>query len=74
MRLYPTVALGTMRKNVSQQDIVLGGACIVPPGVELFMPIFAVHRSASNWPKPDRFLLERWLVGGVRQNGILPCS
>ena len=64
MRIYPAGAVATTRKNISQQDAVLmGEGCkvVVPPGVELFMPVYAVMRLESNWPDPDRFLPERWL-------------
>ena len=60
--MYPAGALSTIRKNISQEDAVLGeGRVVVPPGVEIFMPVYAVMRLKSNWPEPDDFLPERWL-------------
>ena len=62
MRLYPAAGLASIRKNVSQHDVVLGsGRVVIPPGVEFHMPIAAVQRSEANWPEADRFLPERWL-------------
>lgn len=60
MRLMPVAAGGTGRIVGAGGARVAGG--YVPPGVELWVPFFALHRSVAAWgDDADAFRPERWL-------------
>ena len=52
MRLYPPAAVIT---RASCRATRIGGE-IVPPGTQVYVPTYAVHRHASLWHDPDRFI------------------
>lgn len=56
MRLYPPVPL-LSRQAVADARI---GAHDVRPGTSVLMPIYAVHRHAKRWERPDAFDPERF--------------
>jgi cytochrome P450 len=63
MRMYPVVSSGTIRITHEWTQI---GEHLVPPGMPIWVPFYAIHRSARLWLEPDRFLPERWLEGAVK--------
>jgi cytochrome P450 len=59
MRLYPPAwAIGRM----AAREVSIGGYMLPPGSIALASPL-VMHRSASWWPEPDRFLPERWESG-----------
>ncbi len=56
MRLYPPAP---MVARAIQQDMEIGGLP-VPAGSVVFVPIYAVHRHASLWTRPEVFDPERF--------------
>merc|ERR1719348_1734438 len=58
-RLLPIIAM-TMRKT--QVDMVLGGYHI-PAGTNVGRMGYFNSMNAKNFPKPDRFMPERWIRG-----------
>ena len=61
LRLYPPVWLFTRR---SREDDEIDGYD-VPPGTDIYLSPYILHRTAELWPDPDRFDPERFaLVDG----------
>jgi len=56
LRLYPPVWLFTRRAH-SDDEI---GDFDVPPGTDIYLSPYLLHRTASYWPDPDRFDPERF--------------
>ena len=59
MRLMPVAGGGTGRIVGKEGAMVAGG--YVPPGVELWVPFFALHRCPAWGDDADRFNPDRWL-------------
>jgi cytochrome P450 len=69
LRLYPPVWLFTRR---SQADDALDDFD-VPPGTDIYLSPYILHRTGHHWPDPDRFDpdrfdLERLALKGVAKN------
>jgi cytochrome P450 len=62
MRLYPPVPV-VPRTPV--REVTIGGEAI-PPGVPVYIPIYAVHRHAALWEDVDRFDPERFRPEAVK--------
>lgn len=58
MRLHATAALGSLR--LATRDIAVSGGMVIPKGAICGMPIYALHRDADVFDKPDTFDPERW--------------
>lgn len=62
MRLYPVAGGATFRHGKSGKDVALrGGAFVLPAGVDLHMPVAAVHHAKDIWEEPYSFKPERFL-------------
>jgi cytochrome P450 len=59
LRLYPPVWLFTRRAHADDQV----GDYAVPPGTDIYLSPYLLHRSAHHWPDPDRFDPDRFAVG-----------
>ncbi len=74
LRLHPP-ALWTNR-GLLEHDLELPSGFRIPKGSQAFVPVWAVHRAESNWPKADQFLpFERFLDNTERRihtNGLVP--
>eukprot|EP00803_Ostreobium_quekettii_P003960 evm.model.scf_299.5 EVM.evm.TU.scf_299.5 scf_299:47567-52179(-) len=57
MRLYPANPTGTLRKLNQDRQV---GKHLLPKGTALWVPTYAVHRSAANWDAPAAFDPARW--------------
>lgn len=62
MRLYPPAAL--LARRVAR-DIEIGGVAL-PADAVLFVPVYAIHRHAAIWPRPDYFDPDRFAPDAVR--------
>ncbi|MCA6091938.1 cytochrome P450 [Streptomyces sp. SCA3-4] len=63
MRLYPPGPYGARETT---EALALGGY-EVPAGATIFYPIRAVHMNPAYWPRPDRFLPERFTPEAVAE-------
>ena len=62
MRLYPVAGGATYRHSKSGKDVALrGGSFILPGGVDLHMPVAAIHHAKDIWEEPYTFKPERFL-------------
>lgn len=62
MRLYPVAGGATFRRSKTGKDVALsGGKFVLPKGVDLHMPIAAVHHAQDVWDNPYSFKPERFL-------------
>ena len=62
MRLYPPAP---MISRAIQHDMEIGGLP-VPAGSVVFVPIYAVHRHADLWPRPEVFDPERFAPEAIK--------
>ncbi len=62
MRLYPPV--GMLARNVRAEDTLAGRQIL--PGDVLFLPIYALHRHALWWERPNAFDPGRFAANAVR--------
>jgi len=58
LRLYPPVWLFTRRAQADDQI----GDYDVPPGTDIYLSPYLLHRTARHWPDPDRFDPDRFAV------------
>lgn len=58
LRLYPPVWLFTRRAHVDDQI----GEFDVPPGTDIYLSPYLLHRTACHWPDPDRFDPDRFAL------------
>ncbi|CAL5223871.1 g6460 [Coccomyxa viridis] len=73
MRLYPVAGGATYRHSKSGKDVALcGGNFILPGGVDLHMPIAAVHHAKDVWDEPYTFKPERFLEDGAEDAKGVP--
>jgi len=63
MRMWPVGGAGIGRWVDRPEGVSLGGFHL-PYGTEVATPLFALHRAAWCWERPDEFWPERWLDGG----------
>jgi len=72
LRLYPPVWLFTRRAR--DEDEVTDYD--VPPGTDIYLSPYILHRSESHWPNPDRFDPDRFAAsdGPVRDRPYFPFS
>ena len=64
MRLLPVAGAGTARL-VGRGGARVGGG-YVPPGTELWVPLYVLHRSPALWgPTAAEFVPDRWLQAGA---------
>jgi cytochrome P450 len=54
MRIYPVVAVGTLRCCSHDAELV-GGRYDVPAGTMLWMPFHAIHNTSANWDDVKTF-------------------
>ena len=60
--MYPVAGGATFRHSKSGKDVALcGGSFILPGGVDLHMPITAVHHAKDIWDCPYTFSPHRFL-------------
>ncbi|KAJ9596906.1 hypothetical protein L9F63_012071 [Diploptera punctata] len=64
MRISP-IAAGNIRQLV--KDLVLGGYH-VPKGVNILMPIIQLSNDEKYFPKPEKFIPERWIKDSPSSN------
>lgn len=73
LRLYPPVWLYT-RKAIKADKL---GDFDVPPGTDIFISPYYLHRRADLWPQPEKFDPERFTPEAVKQrhrNAYIPFS
>ncbi|KAF6202702.1 hypothetical protein GE061_003104 [Apolygus lucorum] len=58
LRMHPP-ATGVSRK-VSKEYRIPGSDVILHPGVNVFVPIYALHHDPQHFPEPEKFLPERF--------------
>jgi cytochrome P450 len=58
MRMYPVVSVGNGRMTSKATRV---GQYIVPNGVIVGVPLYALHNTKHNWEDPKSFKPERWL-------------
>lgn len=63
LRLYPPVWVFTRR---ALEADTLGGFA-VPPGADVMLPTFVIHRHPRYWQEPEAFRPERFMSGGEGQ-------
>ncbi len=66
LRLYPPVWLFTRR---SREDDELDDFD-VPPGTDIYLSPYILHRTASYWPDPDSFDPDRFDLGRLAAAGV----
>jgi cytochrome P450 len=66
LRLYPPVWLFTRR---AREDDELD-EFDVPPGTDIYLSPYILHRTARYWPDPDRFDSERFDLGKLAASGV----
>jgi cytochrome P450 len=59
LRLYPPAAF--LSRTAQEMDELLGARVL--PGDTVSVPVYAVHRHAALWERPDAFVPERFLGG-----------
>lgn len=65
LRMFPTVPFSARTVATPTR---LGGR-LVPPGTEIWLPIWAVNRATALWgPDADEFRPERWITDGAFNN------
>ncbi|KAL1447244.1 hypothetical protein MTO96_028601 [Rhipicephalus appendiculatus] len=57
LRLYPNVPINVMRECM--EDMTVLGQ-LIPAGTSVFAPPWLIHRNPQVWPKPERFIPERF--------------
>eukprot|EP00884_Botryococcus_braunii_P022866 jgi/Botrbrau1/9263/Bobra.180_1s0020.1 len=63
LRMWTPGAVNTTREALF--DVSLGGKYLLPKGTMVWMPLYAIMRSAANWEDPDSFQPERFLLDGA---------
>uniref|UniRef100_A0A7S4QH99 Cytochrome P450 n=1 Tax=Ditylum brightwellii TaxID=49249 RepID=A0A7S4QH99_9STRA len=67
LRMYPPA--GTlMRTNKTEENI---GDYKIPPGTQIIIPMYLLHRHNKYWEDPEKFLPERWLQTGKDREEFL---
>ncbi len=62
LRLYPPVWMFT-RRALAEDRL---GDWAVPPGTQIALPVYCVHRHPAHWEEPERFDPDRFLPERVR--------
>lgn len=62
MRIMPASALGPIRECDAPYRVP-GTDCVIPPGTDVSVSLFALHRSPRLWKYADKYMPERWLEG-----------
>jgi len=72
LRLYPPVWLFTRRAREDDQL----AAFDVPPGTDIYLSPYLLHRTEHYWPEPDRFNPERFAVAdkAKKEQAFFPFS
>jgi cytochrome P450 len=58
LRLYPSAP---WTNRLCNKDCVINGVSI-KAGMQVFIPIYDVHRDPEVWPEPEKFIPERWVL------------
>lgn len=58
-RLYPPAA---RLERMAKETVKINGI-IIPKGMTVMIPVYALHRDAELWPDPEEFKPERYLPG-----------
>ena len=68
LRLFPPVAR-VERECVADYKLAKTGI-VIPSGMTVSIPVYAVHRDARNFEDPDSFVPERFLSGDGGESGL----
>ncbi|KAL5022796.1 hypothetical protein ScPMuIL_001951 [Solemya velum] len=56
LRLYPPA---NRFNRTAERTVVING-CTIPKGIDITVPVFALHRNEEFWPNPEKFDPERF--------------
>ncbi|PVH99744.1 cytochrome P450 [Periconia macrospinosa] len=73
MRLSPPVS-GLLPREVLPGGITIADRWVIPAGVDVGVPAYAIHRDERYWSAPHTFMPERWLDSSDKTQNEKPDS
>lgn len=58
LRMHPPV--GQIRRRVTKEYQIPGTTTILPVGMNIFVPVYSLHRDPDLFPNPEEFIPERF--------------
>ncbi|XP_072159961.1 cytochrome P450 6a2 isoform X2 [Bemisia tabaci] len=62
----------SLQRQCSQDFEIPGTSVVIKKGVDVIIPIYAIHRDRMHWPDPDLFRPERFLERQPKSGTYLP--
>jgi cytochrome P450 len=69
LRFSPSLP-GVLPREVLPGGLMVDNRFFFPPGVEVSVPVYALHHNAQYFPDPDVWKPERWLPNEVGEEGV----